>query len=436
MACTHRDHPMTQQPLAQPSLAAGHWRLVDLAAVFMAFTLPLPTALGSIATVLLLLAWLLSGRWGEQLLRWRAVPTALWATTLLLMFAIGTTYSAGTAHGVSNFMGKYAKLLLVPLLIMALMDPRWRRRAIDAFLLGAVLATALSYARFFNWVPASLHESVVQGHIHFGTIMAFAAYFFARKAFEPGRWRWLWAAIALWMTFDLLYVNIARTGYVIVFALIVLLAWQHFKLRGLAVGALGAAVLAGVAFTAFPVAKTRLELAVQNIQQYQQFERTRDGNLNTNSLGLRLQFWHNSLRLIAQHPIIGTGTGSLHEEYGKLVAGTHTLDAVNPHNEYLSTTVQLGIIGLALLLGLGIAAWRDGRKLPAIERDALQGVIVTIAVGSLFNSLLLDVNEGRFFVVMLGLLLAAVASLARQHANDGSSSPPAPRVARMLDGAD
>jgi O-antigen ligase len=366
-----------------------------------------------VAVVLLLLAWLLSGRWGEQFQRWRAVPTAMWATALLLMFIIGTTYSAGTAHGVANFMGKYAKLSLIPVLIMALMSPLWRRRAINAFLLGAVIATVLSYLRFFNWVPTRLHESVVQGHIHFGTIVAFAAYFFARKAFEPGRWRWLWAAIALWMVFDLLYINIARTGYVIVFALIVLLAWQRFKVRGLVIGALGAAVLAGVAFTASPVAKLRLEQAVSNIQQYQQFERTRDGSLDANSLGLRLQFWRNSLRLIAQHPIVGTGTGSLHEVYGKLVAGTNTLDAVNPHNEYLSTTVQLGAIGLILLLGMGIAAWRNGLKLPAIERDALQGVIVTIAGGSLFNSLLLDVNEGRFFVVMLGLLLASVANQAR-----------------------
>uniref|UniRef100_E6PN58 Putative O-antigen polymerase n=1 Tax=mine drainage metagenome TaxID=410659 RepID=E6PN58_9ZZZZ len=407
---------MTQQALAQPTLATSNWRLVDLAAVLMAFTLPLPTALGSVATVLLLLAWLLSGRWGEQFQRWRAVPTAMWATALLLMFVIGTTYSAGTGHGVSNFMGKYAKLLLVPVLIMALMDPRWRRRAINAFLLGAVIATALSYARFFNWVPTRLHESVVQGHIHFGTIMAFAAYFFARKAFEPGRWRWLWVLVAAWMAFDLLYINIARTGYVVVFALIVLLAWQRFRLRGLVIGTVAAVVLAGVAFTAFPVAKLRLEQAVSNIQQYKQFERTREGNLDANSLGLRLQFWSNSLRLIAQHPILGTGTGSLHEEYAKLVAGTNTLDAVNPHNEYLSTTVQLGVIGLALLLGMGIAAWRDGLKLPVIERDALQGVIVTIAVGSLFNSLLLDVNEGRFFVVMLGLLLAAVAHQVRKQA--------------------
>ena len=66
-----------------------------------------------------------------------------------------------------------------------------------------------------------------------------------------------------------------------------------------------------------------------------------------------------------------------------------------------------------LLLGLAVAAWRDARGLPRLERDFAWGVLVTIGVGSLFNSLLMDVNEGRFFVVMLGVLLAASIGTAR-----------------------
>jgi hypothetical protein len=52
-------------------------------------------------------------------------------------------------------------------------------------------------------------------------------------------------------------------------------------------------------------------------------------------------------------------------------------------------------------------------KPPSLERDVLQALMVTMAIGSLFNSLLLAVNAGRFFAVMLGLLLAGVANRAR-----------------------
>ncbi|MDE2152768.1 MAG: hypothetical protein KGJ85_10580, partial [Betaproteobacteria bacterium] len=67
-----------------------------------------------------------------------------------------------------------------------------------------------------------------------------------------------------------------------------------------------------------------------------------------------------------------------------------------------------------LLLGMAAAAWRDARGLDRMERDFAHGVLVTIGVGSLFNSLLMDVNEGRFLVVMLGLLLAASLGTGRR----------------------
>lgn len=409
---------MSQQ-FAEPTRP---WRLIDLAAVLLVFTLPLPTAWGSIAVVLLLLAWPWSGRWTEQFQRWKAVPAAMWATALLLMFIIGASYSAGTQHGVINFMTKYAKLLLLPLLVMTMSNERWRQRAIHAFLVGAVLAAALSYARFLGWVPTRCQQSMVQGTIHFGTIMAFAAYFFARKAFASKRLAWLWTLTSACIAFDVLYTNRARTGYVVLFALVVLLAWQRFGWRGMMIGALASTLLAAVAFTTSPVAKRRLDEAISNVHAYAQRQHPHEGMLTGNSMGLRLQFWQNTLALIAKHPLFGTGTGSLHQDYKKLVAGTDTLVAVNPHNEYLGTTAQLGIVGLTLLLGMGASAWRQGLKLPSVDRDAVQAVIATVAIGSLFNSLLLDVNEGRFFVVMLGLLLAGVANQARS-SSDLSLTP-------------
>lgn len=395
-------------PLSPAAPAAPRQQLLGAAAVLLAFSLSLPTAGGSVATVLFLLAWLTAGGWQLQWRRWRASPTAIWATALLGMFLLGISYSSATTADLGNFAGKYAKLLLLPAIIAGLSDVNWRRRALLAFLAGTVLASTLSYARFAGWIPERYARHVVQGHIHFGVIEAFAAYWFARLACERGPRRWLLALLAAMLAFDVIYIDIARTGYVVLFALIVLLAAQRLGRKGVALGAATALVLALVAFTAFPIARTRVQQGWQNLRQYQRIETTHSGSLADNSLGLRLQFWRNTWRIIERRPLLGSGTGSLPVEYGRIAP--HDLRTSNAHNEYLNTTEQLGLVGLVLLLGLGVAAWREARRLDASQRDAAQAVLVTIGVGSLFNSLLMDVNEGRFLVVMLGLLLAAASS--------------------------
>jgi len=78
------------------------------AAVLLAFTLSLPTATGSAAALLFLAAWLLGGGWAWQWRRFRASPTALWATALLLMFVLGMFYGSGTHAQQMEVMGKYA----------------------------------------------------------------------------------------------------------------------------------------------------------------------------------------------------------------------------------------------------------------------------------------------------------------------------------------
>lgn len=395
-------------PLSPAAPVAPRQQLLGAAAVLLAFSLSLPTASGSVAAVLFLLAWLTAGGWRVQWQRWRASPTAIWATALLGMFVLGMSYSSATTADLGNFAGKYAKLLLLPAIVAGLVDANWRRRALLAFLAGTVLASTLSYARFAGWISERYASHVVQGHIHFGVIEAFAAYWFARLACERGPRRWLLALLAALLAFDVIYIDIARTGYVVLFALIVLLAAQRLGRKGVVVGAATALALALVAFTAFPIARTRLEQGWQNLRQYQRIEATHRGTLADNSLGLRLQFWRNTLRIIERRPLLGSGTGSLPVEYGRIAP--HDLRTSNPHNEYLNTTEQLGLVGLVLLLGFGVAAWRESHRLQPAQRDAAHAVLLSIAVGSLFNSLLMDVNEGRFLVVMLGLLLAAASN--------------------------
>jgi O-antigen ligase len=83
----------------------------------------------------------------------------------------------------------------------------------------------------------------------------------------------------------------------------------------------------------------------------------------------------------------------------------------NPHNQYLLTGVELGVVGLFGLLGLFIVQWRMAARLPpGQERMLAFALLLSITTGCLFNSFLADHSEGLFYVWATALLCAGVPS--------------------------
>ena len=104
----------------------------------------------------------------------------------------------------------------------------------------------------------------------------------------------------------------------------------------------------------------------------------------------------------------GAGTGSFPSAYAEVNAGRHINESANPHNEYLLIAAQTGMIGLAALLYLFYTQWRLAARLEPFYRDLARGLVITFALGCLFNSLLLDHTEGLFFAWMTGLCFATL----------------------------
>jgi O-antigen ligase len=84
------------------------------------------------------------------------------------------------------------------------------------------------------------------------------------------------------------------------------------------------------------------------------------------STGERIHVWRSSWNVIKDHPWVGVGTGDVKDallnEYAKqgiTYAVSRNLDA---HNQYLQTTISLGISGILALLAMivlpGLAAWK------------------------------------------------------------------------------
>lgn len=117
-----------------------------------------------------------------------------------------------------------------------------------------------------------------------------------------------------------------------------------------------------------------------------QFIQSKNGTISGNEA--RLVMWTVSVQEIAKHPF-GVGTGNVDECLTKSLEN-YGLNALaekqyNPHNQFFQTTLEIGILGLLLLLFFLFSAlkvaWKTKNKLLLL-------VIVTLIFNSLFESML------------------------------------------------
>jgi O-antigen ligase len=382
-------------------------RLSQIFAVGTAFILPLSTAGLTIFFSATVICCLLSGNWHEKILILRDNPMALMFVIFFSLFLIGLSYTpVPMAVGLHTLI-KYSKFLLGFFLFSTFRDEKTAYFAFFAFLLAAILTLLFSFIKFFgHWDflnRFALDSGVFKDHIFTGFLLAFTSYCFAVFAFSvKNAWRWLLVVLFLLAAYDVLFINLGRSGYVVLFSLLLLLAWQQFAWKGLLAGLMISIFLCGSLLFLPANFKERFNLAHSEMVQYNQ------GEFNT-SIGLRLEFYHNSVKLFKKHPWIGTGTGSFTQDY-LTIDPTKPFVTQNPHNEYLNIAVQFGVFGVVVLLGMFLVhAWTSFR-LQGLRQYFAQAVLVSIAIGSLFNSWLMDVAQGCFYVIFTALLFAGLSS--------------------------
>jgi O-antigen ligase len=368
-------------------------------AVATAFSLVVSTALCTVTMVLFLAFWIASGHYREKLSQIQARPLALCSLALLMMLVIGVLYSSATLPQALHTLHSYRELLYIPLLLTAFNDQQWQRRGYYAFLIAMLLILILSYAKFLGWLPLGppgQEYTVFKGRIAHSLLMAYTIYLGAQHFIQEPRRRWLWGLLIGLGLVNLLFMIGGRTGYLVFFALIILFMYQYWRWRGLVISGL---LVVGVATLAYHTSDPFHQRIGQMISDI-----TEDQPPGTVTPGrLRLEFYANTLSLIARHPWLGGGTGSFTPEYARLVQEKNLYPSNNPHNEFLLITTQIGLVGLALLLLLGYRQWRLSYALRPEFIAAAQGLVVTLAVGSLFNSLLLDFTEGHFYACLTGI---------------------------------
>ena len=386
------------------------------------FSIAMPTAWMSISTFCLLVFWLISGRWGDinQLRKSSAVIAAL---GLLVIYVFSFFYSSAPSSQALNYLMKYLKLLIIPIIVTSIYSKKIRNYAINIFLISIGITLFLSYAKWLHLIPdfLNLHliDSPDQGFIVYknritqGILMAFAMYMMlCNFYYESSKNKWTWLFLAFLCFFNLFYLINGRSGQIISLCLIVYFIWDKYGKGSLKPILL--CLLLGLAFypKILPFLPERLTTVYTEIKEH-------DPKNNMTSAGIRIEMYQHALTLIKKSPFFGYGVGSVETEYEKLVEVDQTLlkKVTNPHNQYLLVLIETGIVGFILFVSIFYFAWVGIKNLHVQENrkihDFMKGLIITFALGCLLNSLLLDAGEGKFFCLMIGLFLSAQFPKAR-----------------------
>lgn len=400
---------MSLTALPRHANRAGRWAAIALGA-----SIPVSVAFDNLLLLVVLAGWLLGGHWAEK----RAAARNAVAICALLLFGLlllGTLWGEHSGADTRTYLLKYLDLAFIPLFAYFFRDPETRQRGLWALAGSLMLILTLSFLIKFGLIERStiiegtaLSPVVFKLRITHNLLMAFAAFLFALMALETRnlRDRAIWSTLALLASINVTLMVEGATGHVVLGLLALLLILSRLPVRIAMTAMVALCAVSAVLVTVPGPLSKRVATLTGEIRNWNPETAARQS-----SAGFRLEFYSNTLRIIADHPVAGVGTGGFPEAYAEQVRGTAMVATRNPHNEYLHIAAQIGLIGLAAMLALFAVQWHSAKRLPTrLESDLARGLVMTIAAGCLFNSFLLDHAEGLFFAWLSGLLYAGLKS--------------------------
>ncbi len=366
--------------------------------VLSCFFIPFSTSLMGATATLAAVFWVLSGDVSSlpQLMK-KNVSVSL-AIALFLLLIIGLTYTPVPLNDALDFLKKYRKILYFAMVVSIFRDNVGAARlAEDSFIAGCIVLLFISYSILFSIIPSDRFGFSVVYHITHSLFMAILAFWCLQRMFESRQYIYLWLGLFLLATINLFYIAPGRTGMLIYIALIILTLFQRLSWKKLLPATILVSIIVGITFFTSSNFSTRVNEAVDEMRGYQ-------AESSRTSLGMRFDWWQNSIDIVRQKPIFGHGTGSFQAVQENLIKDGDTQSTDNPHNEYLFLAVQAGLVGLFLFVTLLVVQFIASFSLQPPRKYLLQGVVVAMSVGCLMNSFLFDSHSGHFYAIMSAIL--------------------------------
>lgn len=376
-------------------------------AIIAAIASPISTAVTSVACIVMLATWLISG----ELFRSLKISAEQPAGKMLLVFfawlLIGSLYADTTWAEKIDTLSSWKKLAFTFLLFGLFYQDHWKRLFAKSYLMVMILAGSAAVPLWFAGLPVREGRDAGIFMTNYASqSMAFIAaivccIFLLKQQLSLKNKCLIYGILALFVV-NIFFVSPARSGYVAFpFAAIFAATCVYgYKKLPQIIAVTGSVMLIAI-------------LTSSTLQQRTEKGLTEKANYQTSevptSIGVRVVFVKNTLSLIKDRPLLGYGTSSFKTAYSSYAAarysdwrGDVTSD---PHNQYLFVWLENGLIGLLLFFAYIYTTLRQGfsnQPYGAIAASFLVAVCAT----SLFNSHFKTFPEGNLLAFFIGILLA------------------------------
>ncbi len=390
-----------------------------LPVILLFFFLPISTAGSNIAlalSVFISLFFLSLNRKDNKFTYFKKQPFLIYSlffcyllVSFLLADASGLTISDG-------FL-KYQEIIFMPLLAVFISNQKnLPCFTVRAFLIAMGLTLFLSYLRGFaditlfkylniaTLLPKLGNESnptIFKWQITHNFFMAFATLLWGYFAFYFWQTNRILATcfgfICFLGLFNVFFMIQGRTGYLVVFSTLLYFFIDKYKVKGIFFGVTVLSFAFLFLYNFSDNFYSRVHFGFAELLNWNSITPS-----NT-SIGLRVEFIYQSLKIASEHLFFGVGVGNFGQAYAAHALGSGFMQSENPHNQYILFLVETGLIGLFAYFYLNYVCWKYSMQLSPFWMHATRIVLLSYGLANLFNSFLFDFSESLFFSAFMAL---------------------------------
>ena len=355
------------------------------------------------------------------------VNISLFEKAGLVLFAwllLSVFWSEATVSDSLVYLSEYRLYFMVPIFAAALLYlPNTQKWALYMAVLGATVALITSYGLGLGWWKIEGAHLSLANRIYHGFLMSallLIALLVARHS--SGVFRVVALVIALLTAYNVLNIEIGRTGSLQIIAVSFMFVVLTFSRLQAAVLALVVAFGFGAAYVSLDQFNARVDQTLASV------ERMVVNDDFQSSAGYRLEFYRGAIQIGADNPVGGVGVGDVVAELeNRANSGQIRILTDNVHSEFINMLTAGGVPALLLFSAFVVLIAWDGfqyRKSNRAVGDASIGISAIVFVSAFFNSTIKDYGEKHALLIMLSLVAAKIlADRYRSYAKAANLTP-------------
>lgn len=344
---------------------------------------------------------------------------------VLVIFVFWGWIACATFWGVApledrlNEVLSWRKLLLVPFTVVLFDTLKSRMVLVGFFLFTCAVYMIVSWLGYVSLIEIDRAPSeVLENHSTQGILFVISgmiAIIWLSNLKRQFGLKAILVLLAMGFLLNLLMVITGRSGYVTLASVSLVVSWFLIPPKYRLVTAILVPVCLVFTLSVFEKPRTRILQAFDEIVFV-------DDATESSSLGIRVVMWENTVAMIANKPLLGSGSGSYSRDYDQIVAGGvgwQFAPTDNPHQQYLHIAAEQGIVGLMLFLFILVFWVSSGVKLLKSTQYlwAVGGlaILASYFMNGFANGHFSSFVEGRLFWVALVICLSPIRTALREN---------------------